>query len=80
MFQKKIKEFIGNKNIKTKIFRIQAYDSIMCEYFLLDLLILFLQERLELTLYIFFHQITLKKRWYNFKLFHDECLKMVDSH
>ena len=50
MFLKKIKEFIGNKNIKTKIFRIQAYDSIMCEYFLLDLLILFLQERLELTL------------------------------
>ena len=29
----KIKTFIGNKNIKTKIFRIQAYDSIMCRYF-----------------------------------------------
>ena len=26
---KKIKTFIGNKNIKTSIFRIQAYDSIM---------------------------------------------------
>ena len=25
--------FIGNKNIKTNIFRIQAYDSIMCGYF-----------------------------------------------
>ena len=25
--------FIGNKNIKTNIFRIQAYDSIMCAYF-----------------------------------------------
>ena len=30
---KKIKEFLKNKNIKTNIFRIQAYDSIMCGYF-----------------------------------------------
>ena len=30
---KKIKVFIDNKNIKTKIFRIQAYNSIMCGYF-----------------------------------------------
>ena len=28
-----IKTFMGNKNIKTNIFRIQAYDSIMCGYF-----------------------------------------------
>ena len=27
---KEIKTFISNKNIKTDIFRIQAYDSIMC--------------------------------------------------
>ena len=32
--------FFGHKNIKTNIFRIQAYDSIMCEYFVLDWLIL----------------------------------------
>ena len=30
---KEITKFIGNKNIKTNIFRIQAYDSIMCGYF-----------------------------------------------
>ena len=30
---KKIKKFISNKKIKTNIFRIQAYDSIMCRYF-----------------------------------------------
>ena len=30
---KEIRTFIGNKNIKTNIFRIQAYNSIMCEYF-----------------------------------------------
>ena len=30
---KEIKTFINSKNIKTNIFRIQAYDSIMCKYF-----------------------------------------------
>ena len=30
---KEIKRFIGNKNIITNIYRIQAYDSILCEYF-----------------------------------------------
>ena len=43
---KEIKTFISNKNIKTNIFRIQAYYSIMWRYFVLDLLILCLQERL----------------------------------
>ena len=30
---KEIKKFIGNKNIITNIYRIQAYDSIMYGYF-----------------------------------------------
>ena len=30
---KEIKIFINNKNIKTNIFRVQAYDSVMCGYF-----------------------------------------------
>ena len=30
---KEIKEFIGNKNIKANIFRVQANDSVMCGYF-----------------------------------------------
>ena len=30
---KEIKTFIGNKNMKTNIFRIQAYDSIIFGYF-----------------------------------------------
>ena len=34
---KEIKTFITNKNIKTNIFRIQAYDSIMCRYFCIGL-------------------------------------------
>ena len=28
-----VKEFIGNKNIKASIFRVQANDSVMCGYF-----------------------------------------------
>ena len=30
---KKSKKIIGNENIKTNIFRMQAYDSVMCGYF-----------------------------------------------
>ena len=30
---KEIKKFIGSKNIIANIFRIQAYDSILCGYF-----------------------------------------------
>ena len=44
---KKIRKFIGNKNIKTNIFRIQTHDSIMRGYFCIGFIeILCLQERL----------------------------------
>ena len=33
---KEINKFIGNNNIKSNIFRIQAYDSIMCRYFCIE--------------------------------------------
>ena len=33
---KEIKKFIGNKDIKANIFRLQAYDSIMCGYFCIE--------------------------------------------
>ena len=33
---KKINKFIGNNDIKSNIFRIQAYDSIMCGYFCIE--------------------------------------------
>ena len=35
---KEIKAFIKNKNIKVNIFRILAYDSIMCGYFCIKLI------------------------------------------
>ena len=44
---KEIKTFIGRpSSIKTNIFRIKAYDSIMRGYFCIGLLIFCLQERL----------------------------------
>ena len=42
---KEIKIFINNKNIKTNIFRIQAYDPIMCGYFCIGFIILCSQQK-----------------------------------
>ena len=42
---KEIKAFIGNKNIKTNIFRIQAHDSIMCGYFCIGFIDFMLAEK-----------------------------------
>ena len=42
---KEIIAFIGNKNIKTNIFRIQAYDSIMCGYFCIRFIDFMLVEK-----------------------------------
>ena len=42
---KKIKIFIKNKNIKTNIFKIQAYDSIMCRYFCIGFTVLCLKVK-----------------------------------
>ena len=41
---KEIKKFIDNKNITTNIFRIQAYDSIMCTYFCVGFIDFMLKE------------------------------------
>ena len=35
IFQKKFKFFFGNKNI-TNVYRIQAYNSVMCGYFCIE--------------------------------------------
>ena len=36
LIPKEIKKFISDKNIITNIYRIQAYDSIMCEHFCIE--------------------------------------------
>ena len=43
---KEIIKFIKNKNIKTNIFRIQAYDSIMCGYFCIGFINLMLKGKI----------------------------------
>ena len=42
---KEIKEFINNKNITTNIFRIKAYDSIICGYFCIGFIDLMLKGK-----------------------------------
>ena len=48
---KEVKDFIGNKDIKTNMFRVQVYDSIMRGYFCI-LLIEFILKRLILQIYL----------------------------
>ena len=40
-----IKKFIGNKNIETNIFRVQAYDSVMCGYLCIGLIDIMLKDK-----------------------------------
>ena len=59
---KETKSFINDKNIKTNIFRIQPYDSIMCGYFCIGSIDFMLAGKTltEYTIF-FFHQIILRK-------------------
>ena len=42
---KKINKFIGNSDMKSNIFRIQAYDSIMCGYFCIEFINYMLKDK-----------------------------------
>ena len=42
---KEIRKLIGNENIITNIYRIQAYDSIMCGYFCIGFIDLMLKVK-----------------------------------
>ena len=63
-----IKIFIGNKNIKTNIFRIQAFDSIMRGYFCIGFIDIMLAGK---TLTDFMDLFSPN----NFKVIHDIILK-----
>ena len=52
---KEIKTFIGNKNIQTNIFRIQAYDSVMCGYFCIGFIDFMLKGKSLTDFTNFFH-------------------------
>ena len=43
--QKEIRKFIGNNNVKTKIYRIHAYDSIICGYFCIGFIDFMLKDK-----------------------------------
>ena len=43
---KEIKKFTGNKDIITNVYRIQAYDPIMCEYFCIGFIDFMLKQSL----------------------------------
>ena len=55
---REIRTFINNKNTKTNIFRIQACDSVMSEYFCIAFINFILAGKTLTELQIFFHQIT----------------------
>ena len=63
---KEIRTFIGNKNIKTNIFRIQAYDSITCGYFCIGFIDSMLAGKTLIDFANLFHQITLKEMMMRF--------------
>ena len=59
---KEIKTFIENKNIKTNIFSIQAYDSIMCGYFCIGFIDFMLPENTLTDFTNIFSSNNLKKK------------------
>ena len=58
---KEIKKSIGNKNIKTNIFRIQDYNSIMCGYFCILILEYMLNDKILTDFTNLFSPWNLKK-------------------
>ena len=61
MSQKKLMHSLKNKSIKTNIFRIQAYDSVMCGYVCIGFIDFMLKGK-TLTEYTnHFHRLILRK-------------------
>ena len=77
---KEVRIFISNKNIKTNISRIQAYDLILCGHFCIGFIDFMLAGKTLTEFTNLFSSNNLKKKWwYNFKLFHDKCLKLAEN-
>ena len=70
IFRNKFK-LIRNKNIKPNIFRIQAYDSVMCGYFCMGFIDFTLVGKTLTDFTNLFSPNNFKKWWYKFKLFYD---------
>ena len=57
----KIKEFIGNKNIKANFFRAQANDSVMCGYFCIGFIDFMLAGKNRLIILVYLSLYDFKK-------------------
>ena len=62
---------INKSAIVTNIFRIQAYDSIMCGYFCIEFIGFVIAGKTLTDFTNRFSPNNLKSWWYNFKLFYD---------
>ena len=58
---KEINKFIGNSDIKSNIFRIQEYNSIMCGYFCIEFINYMLKGKRCYIILIYFLLMTLKR-------------------
>ena len=63
---REVRTFFTNKNMKTNIFRIQAYDSITCGYFCIGFIDSMLAGKTLIDFANLFHQITLKEMMMRF--------------
>ena len=58
---REVKKIVNNKNIITNIFRMQAYDSVMCRSFCIAFINYMFMGKSLIDYIIFFHQIILKR-------------------
>ena len=58
---KEITKFIGNKNVKENIYRILAYDSMMCKYFYIGFIDFMLKGRSYLSIQICFLLMNIRR-------------------
>ena len=72
---KEIKKFIRNKNIITNIYRIRAYDTVMCGYFCIGFIDFMLKGKslVEYTNFFFFPNEYRKNDQIIIKVFSVEC-------
>ena len=58
---KEMEKFINRFTIKTNNYRMQAYNSVMCEYLCIGFIDLILKDKILKDFTSFFHQIMIKK-------------------
>ena len=75
---KEIKIFIDKFIVVTNIFRIQLHESVMWGYYCIGFLDFMLKYKTLIDFNNLFLPNTLRKWWYNFKVFYEKCSKMTE--